>query len=401
MIEVYSKALDKAIKVDRYIGKIDNGAKGPTVVIFAGIHGNETAGVFALQEVFKTIKSSDIKGAVYGITGNIKALKERQRFLDVDLNRIWTEKQLAELTSNDQLNHEQTEQQELFEILKTILETHEPPFYFLDLHTTSSRSLPFITINDALINRKFSQQFPVPIVLGIEEYLNGPLLSYINTLGYVSLGFESGQHDDKSAISNAVAFVRLALHYSNALRQTQEELQPFYRKLKRYAHNLIATFEITYLHAIENGEVFKMRPDFESFQKIMKHTLIAESDGEQIRSEYNARIFMPLYQEKGREGFFIIRKIEPFFLKLSSALRKLKADSVLVLLPGVRWYNGTKGALEVNLKVARFLAKPIFHLLGYRSRQIDTTHLRLFNRERNAKIKSYRELSWYKKTASH
>ena len=401
MIECYSKALDQAININRYIGKIDNGIEGPTVVIFAGIHGNETAGVFALDEVFKSINKEEVKGALYGITGNLSALKERQRFIDVDLNRIWTEKELIDLENSEFLNQEQHEQKELFEILNHILETHEPPFYFLDLHTTSSRSLPFITINDALINRKFSQQFPVPIVLGIEEYLNGPLLSYINTLGYVSLGFESGQHDDKSAISNAIAFIRLALHHSQSLNQTKEELQPFYRKLKRYAHNLTATFEITYLHAIKNGEVFKMRPDFESFQKIMKHTLLAESDGEQIRSDYNARIFMPLYQEKGREGFFIIRKIEPFFLKLSSALRKLKADSMLVLLPGVRWYNGTKGALEVNLKVARFLAKPIFHLLGYRSRQIDTTHLRVFNRERVAKIKSYRQLSWYKKTASH
>ena len=35
---------------------------------------------------------------------------------------------------------------------------------------------------------------------GIEEYLNGPLLSYINELGYVAFGFEGGQHDDISAI---------------------------------------------------------------------------------------------------------------------------------------------------------------------------------------------------------
>ena len=232
--------------------------------------------------------------------------------------------------------------------------------------------------------------------------MNGPLLSYINTLGYVSLGFESGQHDDKSAISNAVAFVHLALYRSNVLKaENEEEVQPFYRQLKRFAHNLNDTFEITYLHRIRNGEEFTMRPDFESFQKITKNTFLAVSDGDEIRSEYNARIFMPLYQEKGREGFFIIRKIEPFFLKLSSALRKLKADGLLVLLPGVSWYNNKKGALLVDLKVARFLAKPIFHLLGYRNKQIDETHIRLYNRERVSKLDSYKKLKWYKKTASH
>jgi hypothetical protein len=46
-------------------------------------------------------------------------------------------------------------------------------------------SLPFITINDALINLKFSNCSPISIVLEIEEYLEGPILNYLNSLGYV------------------------------------------------------------------------------------------------------------------------------------------------------------------------------------------------------------------------
>ena len=57
------------------------------------------------------------------------------------------------------------------------------------------------------------------LLLGIEEYLQGPLLSYINTLGYVSLGFESGQHDNKQAILNNIAFINLALEYSNVIKR--------------------------------------------------------------------------------------------------------------------------------------------------------------------------------------
>ena len=170
MIEVHSKALNETIEVDRFIGKIDNGRKGPTVIFFGGIHGNECAGVFALKQVFENLDESRVNGTIYGITGNLRALKVGQRFINADLNRIWTEVTLATLASRPDRNAEEEEQIELYEILKEILDTHEPPFYFMDLHTTSSRSLPFITINDAFINRKFSQQFPVPVVLGIEEY---------------------------------------------------------------------------------------------------------------------------------------------------------------------------------------------------------------------------------------
>ena len=66
-----------------------------------------------------------------------------------------------------------------------------------------------------------------------------------------------------------------------------------------------------------------------------------------------------------------------------------------MFLPGVSWINNTKGALIVNLKTAKFLAKPFFHLLGYRSKQEDTTHLRLFSREKEAKTKMYKEEGWY------
>ena len=183
----------------RIIGKIKGKNAGPTVVFFAGIHGNEFAGVHALIEVFSRLSEDDINGTVYGIAGNLPALEKSQRYLEEDLNRIWTKERIEVLPSKTERSIEENEQSEMLEILNDILRLHKGPLYFIDFHTTSSKTIPFITINDALINRIFSKKFPVPIVLGIEEYLHGPLLSYINALGYVSLGFESGQHDDEQA----------------------------------------------------------------------------------------------------------------------------------------------------------------------------------------------------------
>ncbi|TNJ47099.1 succinylglutamate desuccinylase/aspartoacylase family protein [Tamlana fucoidanivorans] len=396
MIDVYNKAIDDTIKVDRILNKIQGYQPGPTMVFFGGIHGNETSGVFALKDTLSGVSRAYVNGTIYGIAGNLAALKKHQRFITDDLNRLWTKQNIDILKSKTNLNDDETELIELLDILNTILNTHSGPFYFIDLHTTSSKTLPFITINDALINRQFSKQFPVPIVLGIEEYLNGPLLSYINQLGYVSLGFESGQHDDFLAITNSIAFIHLALVYSGILeKEAIINFNKYHEQLKQQASNTFDVFEVVYLHSIQKDDVFKMHTGFRSFQPVKKGTKLAISNGTEIMAPYNGSIFMPLYQKRGADGFFIIKPINPFFLKLSALLRKVKTDSVLVLLPGISWENKKEGILKVNLRVAKYFAKAFFHLLGYRSKQITASHILFNNRERVAKTSIYKKELWY------
>ena len=383
----------------RIISKISGEKKGPTIVFFSGIHGNEKAGVVALKETLSRIDAKDIQGTVYGILGNLKAIEHCQRYIKTDLNRLWTTENLKILKSKEKLNSEEQEQKELLYFLKHILSNNKEPIYFIDLHTTSSKTLPFITINDALINRKFSNQFPVPIVLGIEEYLEGPLLSYINELGYVSLGFESGQHEDAEAIENAKAFVNLALVYSGVIKKERIAFSDCFNQLKKAANNISSVFEIVHLHRVTSKDSFKMINGFSSFQKINKGTEIATYNNEIIISDYKAKIFMPLYQKMGSEGFFLIRKIAPFVLNISATIRKLKLDKLLVLLPGISWESKEKHVLKVNLKTTKFMAKQVFHLFGYRSQQEGEAHLKLYSRERKAKVSMYDNTGWYKKRA--
>ena len=84
------------------------------------------------------------------------------------------------------------------------------------------------------------------------------------------------------------------------------------------------------------------------------------------------------------------------FLRLSTWLRRLKVDSLVSILPGIFWHNKSKGILKVDLKIAKYMAKPIFHLLGYRNKQVDSSHLILYNRERVAKTKMYKGEKWYR-----
>ncbi len=387
------------LKNRRFLKVLKGERKGPVLIFFAGIHGNEPAGMIALEKVLSEINPKMLQGSVYAISGNLRALSKNKRYLDYDLNRMWTSARIEKRSFEKQLFAEDQEQQELYRIIQEIISEYKTPLYFIDLHTTSSDTLPFITINDSLINRRFSKLFPVPVILGIEEYLEGPLLSFINNLGYVALGFESGQHTSKEAVHNAESFIKLALHFSGILKYT-DELKKESLKLSKAANFNRKIYEIIFRYNILKNEYFKMKPGFVSFQKLEKGALLATSNERDIYLSRKATVFMPLYQEKGEDGYYLIRKIEPIFLQLSAYLRRINADNIFVLLPGVSWENSNRSALMINLKIARFLAKQIFHLLGYRSREIGPDHIKVSSRDRVSKMELYRGLKWYKKALS-
>lgn len=383
----------------RLIGHMKGENTGPTLVFFGGIHGNEHSGVKALEEVFSVLvnRRGSLKGSIYGIRGNIPALAMERRFVDKDLNRIWTRENIEAIRSKefDKRHSEEAELLEIYEILVHILETEPGPYYFIDYHTTSSPTLPFITINDALINRKFARQFPLPVILGLEEYLEGPLLSYINEKGYVAIGFESGQHYTQEAIDNSIAFTWLSLVIAGAMEAKDlPEKASYLDQLIEAAEGNTTFYEVTHRHLITEQDNFSMLPGFRSFDTLEQGTKLAYHNGRKLSAKKKTIVFMPLYQEQGEEGYFLIRKIPGWILKLSAAMRKLKLDNLLPLLPGVSWHTPAKDRLMVNLKTAAFLSKPFFHLLGYRSRTVDATHILVSNRERAARNEMYRNAPW-------
>ncbi|SNZ01131.1 succinylglutamate desuccinylase/aspartoacylase family protein [Flagellimonas pacifica] len=398
MLKNSSSQLDEGIKVERMIGRLQGSKNGPTLVFFAGIHGNEHAGVVALKQVMQKLQIDEtpIHGEIYAIAGNLKALEKNVRFQTEDLNRIWLPERIAAIQSkNDECSDEEIEMLGLYNLLCEILENGEPPFYFIDLHTTSSDTLPFIVLNDSLLNRKFASKYPMPIILGIEEYLVGALLSYINDLGYVSLGYESGQHDDPKAIENCLNFINYTLLMSDSISLDGKKERLLEDSIRKLAKPIQAFYEIYFQYQISSECKFKMLPGFVNFQQISKGTKFAHCNETAIIANRKRQMFMPLYQNQGSEGFYFIRPISKILLWLSKKLRTFKADHLLVRLPGIRWKSGKKDTLIVDQRIARFMAKSFFHLLGYRARQYNETHLVVKSREEASKTAEYFNTSWF------
>ncbi|MDZ7721183.1 MAG: succinylglutamate desuccinylase/aspartoacylase family protein [Balneolaceae bacterium] len=373
-------------KINRIRWSKTGNQEGAVIVFFVGIHGNEPAGIDAVDRVAEkfTAGSNEIQGSVYAITGNIEAVKLGVRFLDTDLNRLWERFNTNQDFSFRKAENRPVEYRESLEIKKAvdhIIDKHAgtaSEFIFIDLHTTSSQSCAFILLNDTLANRNLARKFPVPQILGIEENIKGTLLSYINNLGFKAIGFEAGAHEAIISVKRCEAFIWLVLHRQGFYELTKEEVRQK-EEILRNSNGVPDTYyEVIHHKIVEDSRKFDMISGFENFNFVEKNTPLAYENDQLIKAPVSGRIFMPLYQKEGRDGFLIVREVPEFWLTLSGYLRQSFFHNLLKYLPGVSKLSDN--SFEVDTNTARFLVKDIFHLLGYRVTQKDENTLICYRR---------------------
>jgi predicted deacylase len=371
-----------ALEVDRLVGQLAGEAAGPTLLCTASLHGNELAGLRALQKVFARLEAERprMRGEFVGLVGNLTAVSLGERFVDSDLNRHWSPAKVAALRARraDALEDaEDLEAGQLLEEIDSAAARARGEVYCLDLHTTSGESPPFATAMDTLRNRRFALRFPVPHVLGLEEHLDHTLLDHLDGEGFITLGFEGGQHDDPRSVDHCEAAVWLALAETGVLIEPDgvPAVEEARKRLAAAATGLPQAVEVRYRHGLRDDDGFEMLPGFVSFQTISEGDLLGRNDRGELRAPEGGGILMPLYQRQGDDGFFVIRKFSAFWLTVSSALRHLRVDELLPLLPGVHRDRDRPETLRIDRHVARFYALQIFHLAGYRKKRIEGDQL--------------------------
>ncbi|MFD0975616.1 succinylglutamate desuccinylase/aspartoacylase domain-containing protein [Salinimicrobium gaetbulicola] len=292
----------------RIIGNYTSNKKGPLLFVTGGVHGNEPSGVKALEKVFEELEKNqpEINGRIVGVRGNTTALEKGQRYIDEDLNRTWIE----ENVNKDPDTTEQKEMQEIIEVLEQFPESQFSKRYFLDCHTTSSDSLPYISVQEVNDNDPWAHKFPTYIVRGFSDIVYGAIDHYMSRTGLTGFVFEAGQHTSPASVENHEGVIWLALKEACGLDLSKISCYPdCVDKFAKENAPEQKTFEIIYRHEIKEGDSFKMESGYKNFQKIEKGELLAISNGKEIRSEWDAYIFMPLYQSQGNDGFFVIQEV--------------------------------------------------------------------------------------------
>ena len=371
--------------LERELGSYGSGVKGPLTVVIGGMHGNEPAGVLAARRVLSKLAEHQpaMRGRFLALSGNLTGLRSTKRYLDQDLNRLWTAGEISGLRSgNGVLANERAEMRELLDIIERELATHDPEYQavFLDLHSTSGGGPPFSIIGDTLSNRRIATELSIPVILGLEETIDGTLLGWLSGAGHNAIGVEGGQNDDPSTIDHLEAAIWLTFVASGQLDAADvPDLAGHRARLEQVAGGIPPVVEIRYRHGLGVDERFEMEGRFNNFQPIEKGQLLARSWNAEGSVEVRAReaglLLMPRYQGQGNDGFFVGRAIPRFWLTLSGWLRKLHTSAFLALLPGVSRPQGSYGPLHVNRHVARWFSVELFHLLGYRKYEDDGTHM--------------------------
>ncbi len=296
--------------MDRILGTYTCGRPGPLLVVSGGVHGNEPSGIEAIRKVLAELERTkpEINGTLLAISGNTPALEAGTRFIDEDLNRAWSEENVA---STEPGTSEKRQVQEIVAVLKDYSEENFTKRYFLDCHTTSSPTLPYISVQDVNDNVEWAQRFPTYIIQGFSDLVYGCIDHYLSRIGITGFVFEAGQHEDPSAVDNHEGILWLVLKEACGLQL--ELLSEFPECVDTFAKQNSPdqkTFEIVERFGLEDEDDFVMEPGFSNFDPVKKDQLLALHNGEKVHSAHDANIFMPLYQAQGNDGFFIVREAE-------------------------------------------------------------------------------------------
>lgn len=328
--------------------------------------------MFAAHDVIDRLKDKNVgfQGEAVAIAGNLPALAESTRYIDVDLNRIWSGERIYKLRKGigdgEKDISELTEQNEIFGTIRELCLGSSGPVFMIDLHTTSAESIPFIFISDTMRNRHFVQGIPVPVILGVEEILDSTLLNFANHIGIVCFGFEAGSHYLEMSYNNMVSAIWVTLVKAGCLKRSETvEYGIHYSNLKESAGGTTDYFQLIFRYGISENEKFVMEPGFVNFEGIRKGQHLATSDSKKVLSPENGKILMPLYQSQGNDGFYIIKRLNGLWIRVSAVLRKINLNRVIMYIPGI--YNLKARRNVFAIKRTR-ISDPIInlmHLAGY------------------------------------
>jgi predicted deacylase len=324
---------------EREVGRHLGSEPGPTLIAVAGIHGNEPAGIEAARRIFARLQQGDLllRGELVVFAGNLRGLRRGVRYHAKDLNRAWTEERIAALREKPvaQWDEEDHEQAELLAAIEGVIGRARGIVHLADFHTTSAAGIPFILFGDTLRQRHFARVFPLPILLGLEEALDGVLTEYWTRRGCITFGLEGGQHQSPDSVSAIEAVLWLALARAGLLLGNPPELRRSAALLHRLRAGLPRVVEVVSRRPVGPEDGFVMHPGFRNIDHARKGQLLARDRGGEIRAEDEGLVVLPLYQGLGTDGFFWGREVSTARLRASEALRFTAVGRLLRFLPGV------------------------------------------------------------------
>lgn len=211
-IHYYDRA--KNLTVDQempYVIEVNGKFKGPQVLFGGGVHGNEPAGVEAAVRIHQALTDGKLTlkyGEISFLLGNPAAYQKRERFIEVNLNRIFTD---------NFTKIEDPETQRAREVQQYLRAIRDHLRAIVDFHSVSRSDFTMSIYNHTNeFNWKVIRTLPSVFSYNFgyqPEHLNGILsdtATVLNHRGFDVDGFsiECGNHSSPKAIDRALAYMK-------------------------------------------------------------------------------------------------------------------------------------------------------------------------------------------------
>ena len=308
---------------ERIIAKYKGNKPGPLLIVFGGMHGNEPAGIEAIELMAKMLVVEPItnpdfeyRGTFLGLIGNLQAVQKNQRFIQNDLNRSWTQENLTIVERSDEtdLQDELLEIKQILSVVRqTINEIKPQKAIVLDLHTTSSYGGIFTITTDDPESVRIAVELHAPVIKGMLKGIKGTSLHYFTKENFgidmIPVTFESGQHNERLSVNRAIAAITNCMRTIGSVSPEHVENQHD-KLLIEHSRDLPKVSQLVSKHHINEGDDFSMHPNYKNFQKVKSGEVLASDKNGPIEAPEDGLLLMPLYQSQGEDGFFVIQKLD-------------------------------------------------------------------------------------------
>ncbi len=268
--------------MDVNVHVFDSGRVGPALLVFGGIHGNETCGPDALLELESELRSGQLQLERGRLTlvpiCNPKAHAANVRYIEENLNRVFEPTAVPS-----------SYEQRLAQILCPLLESCDA---FLDLHSMHSQGDPFVFLNEARPESlRFCENVGVSWILRgwPELYRRHPELlscctqSYADRFSKPNALVECGIHGHPDAVAVARKAVRHALGFYGLI-----SMGPSHNPAPIFRH--VDLKEVYIRHSL-NDSFSRVWRNFEPYKK--GEVLATRANGEAICASSDGVMILP------------------------------------------------------------------------------------------------------------
>lgn len=269
--------------------KLEGAEKGKTVVVVAGVHGDEVSGIRALHQAVRSVYIQ--KGVVYFLIGNPRAVQKGTRSIERNLNRMFR--------SDDLLSQKEKESYEYYRSreLMPIFDTGDA---LLDLHSSSSlKSTPFIICEPH--SYEVASFLSVGLVSsGWDNLEPGGTDYYMNLQKKIGICLECGSHGD--ARGQNLAFQSI-LSFLERLGLGPEPVPDVTLPRPPYSQRKV---HMSHIHLTSHN--FFPQKEFADFEQVRREEVLGTDGGREITAPYNGLIVFCRTRQSPKEEAFLLGK---------------------------------------------------------------------------------------------